>query len=148
VLWLEVEQFLKGLDGLGEAALVAEHHAEVVERVGIAGILREQGAEDGFGTGSIALAKEADGVPKQLSGGIAAPGLPSHGDDAIPHNDCGGTPELFEALAVKLLNGGGQHGGITAQEIGIDWESSEVEIGERKLERKGCHGFRFEKSQR
>jgi uncharacterized protein involved in exopolysaccharide biosynthesis len=38
--------------------------------------------------------------------------------------------------------------GITAQEIGIDWESSEVEIGERKLERKGCHGFRFEKSQR
>jgi hypothetical protein len=76
------------------------------------------------------LAQEADGVLKQLSRGIAAPGLPSHGDDAIPHNDCGGTAELFEALAVELLNGGGEQGGIASQELGIDRESSEIEVGE------------------
>jgi hypothetical protein len=132
--WKEVEQFLKGLDRLGEAPLVAEHHAEVVERVGIPGILGKQGAENGLGTGSVALAKEADRVLKQLTRGIAASRLPGHRDDPIPHNDCGGTPELFEALAIELLNGGCQHVGITAQELGIYRESSEIKVGERKLE--------------
>ncbi len=75
---MKIERFLESLDGLGEAALVTEHHAEIVECVGISRVLREQGAEDGFCTRGVALAQEIYGVLKKLRRGIAALGLPGH----------------------------------------------------------------------
>ena len=75
---IKIERFSESLDGLGEATLVTQHHAEIVECVGIAGILGEQGAEDGLGTRGVALAQEVYGVLKKLSGGISTLGLPGY----------------------------------------------------------------------